>query len=511
MNNSWLQRKLLDLAYIPASSEGYSKIKHNIYRLLNDEHYALNRHFDRFMIFLVIATSIEYVYETGKEFSSFAAAFEYGAIAIFSMEYLLRFWVSGDLFRLYISMYEEAVELNQQFKISTFISAALKQKLSFMFMPMSIIDLLAIHPELRPLRLLKLFRYFESTGYLVTVFRDKKYEITLLAMIILMTLFISSAMFYQHEFTNDKISNYFDSLYWAVITMGTVGYGDITPQTTIGKVISILLVFSGLSILAMFTSIITTGLEKKVNETKEKSEYKSIAKLNSYILIVGYSKIAADLATKLREAREPYILIDSSPAKIERAKAHGHFAFLYDGTFTTTYHSLGLSKKIKAVIALTKSDLTNLSIVLTVRSISKSIYIVVKANDINNRERFILAGADEALSRKIGAKIFSQFVNSPIAFEAMSGLIHSEKKIIVEEIFIGKILNSDGFITSAQLDLDFYAVMILGIFRNGNQNNFDFNPAISTLKLYQNDIMVLTGRPKNIEGLKLRITKACSA
>ncbi len=509
MNMGWLQQKLLNLAYLPASSEEYGHFKHSVYRLLNDEHYWLNVYFDRFMIFLVFATSIEYVYDTGANLSFWAVAFEYGAIAIFSIEYLLRFWVSGDIFKLYISMYEESVELNQRFKISDFLYTAAKLKLAFILKPMSIIDLLAIHPELRPLRLLKLFRYFESTGYLVTVFRDKKYEITLLAMIILMTLFISSAMFYQNEFANERVKSYFDALYWAVITMGTVGYGDITPHTPVGKVIAILLVFAGLSILAMFTSIITTGLEKKVNETKEKSEYKAISRLESYIVIVGFSKTAADLAAKLREANEPYLIVDSVQSKVDRAKAQGHFAFLFDGTFTATYHSLGLAKKIKAVIALTKSDLTNLSIVLTVRSISKSIYIAVKANDMHNKDRFLLAGANEAMSWKIGAKMFSQFVNNPIAFEAMSDLVHSDKKITVEEIVVGEISSTCGFITAEQIDLDFYAVLLIGLFRHGNATDFDFNPKISELKLYKGDVLIVTGRPKNIEGLRLKMVRAC--
>jgi len=512
MNKGWLQAKLLNLAYLPAGSDWYIGFKHRIFRLLNDEHYSYNRYFDRFMIFLVLATSIEYVYDTGKTLSAAALIFEYVAIAIFTLEYLLRFWVSGDVNKLYISMYEESVELNQQFVIKDFLVAAIKQKIQFMVQPMSIIDLLAIYPELRPLRLLKLFRYFESTGYLVTVFRDKKYEITLLSMIIVMTLSISSAMFYKYEYTNEKIHGYFDSFYWAVITMGTVGYGDITPDTTIGKVISILLVFSGLSILAMFTSIITTGLEKKISESKERDSYKVLNKLDSYMVIIGYSKIGAELANKLRDAHESYIVLDIKETKVDRAKSHGHLAFVFDGTHTATYHALGLGKKIKAVMALTKGDLTNLSIVLTVRSISRTIFIIAKANDINNKDKFLLAKADEVISRKMGAKMLSEFVNNPIAFEAMSGLVQSDKKIIVEEILIGDISNQNGYITAEQIDFELFSVLVIGVFRNTKavDETFDFNPQTARLVLRKHDTLIVTGRPKNIEGLRLKILKVSS-
>jgi voltage-gated potassium channel len=374
---------------------------------------------------------------------------------------------------------------------------------------MSIIDLLAIHPELRPIRLLKLFRYFENTGYLVSVFRDKKYEITLLSMIVLMALAISSAMFYQYEYANDKIHSYFDAFYWAVITMGTVGYGDITPDTYTGKVISIILVFVGLSILAMFTSIITTGLEKKINESKERDSYKSIDRLDSYVVIVGYGKIAADVAQKLKDFNEHFIILDTNREKVERAKSHGFLAFLFDGTHTATYHSLKIHKKIKAVLAMTTSDLTNLSIILGVRSLSKNVFIVVKANNVDNKDKFLLAHANEVVSEKMGAKMLSQFVNAPVAFEAMSSLAHGDRKIVVEEITIGAIENKNAYIAASTIEIDSFAVILIGVFKNTNQVNeiFDFNPAVETLRLHTHDVLVVAGRPKNIEGLRLKIMK----
>ena len=98
-----------------------------------------------------------------------------------------------------------------------------QNKLMFILHPMSIIDLLSIHPELRPLRLFKIFRYSEITRGLFDTLSTKKYEFGLLFVLIFMTVFIASSLFYVFESDNPKITNYFDAVYWAVITIATVG------------------------------------------------------------------------------------------------------------------------------------------------------------------------------------------------------------------------------------------------------------------------------------------------
>jgi voltage-gated potassium channel len=509
--NKWLKAKLLRLAYIPASSERYNHTKHYFHRLLNDETFPQNRYFDSFMVVLVIASSIEYVYEVGTKTGGVLNYFEELAIAIFAMEYIIRFWVTGNTYKLYISMYEEAIELRQELSLFHFFWVAIKQKFLFMIQPMNIVDLLAIHPELRPIRLLKLFRYFDNSRYLLSVFYEKKYELSLLSMIVGVTIFISSALFYEVEYSNGKLQNYFDSIYWSVITVGTVGYGDITPNTTLGKAISIILVFVGLGVLAMFTSIITTGLEKKIHETKEKDNFRALSKLDDHVIIVGYGKVGADLAAKLKHSGDTYVVIDNDMAAVEEARRAGINAYLFDGTHSNTYHSLGLKSRAKAVLALTGSDLANTSIVLTVRSISRVVFVVAKANDMQNKSKFFLAKANQVVSRRIGAQMLSQFVNAPIAFDAISELIHGDKKIMVEEITITRVLNEKGHIDTEALELESYGVLVLGVHRYSDFTNgeFHFNPAKNELILKEKDILIVAGRSKNIEGLKLKIKNEC--
>lgn len=158
------------------------------------------------------------------------------------------------------------------------------------FTPMAIIDLLSILPSLvvlnSGLKLFKLFRliktlkvfkvfkifkvarYSNSIGMMVEIFKKRKEEFTVIIGLAIAYILVAALVILNVE--PDTFNNYFDAVYWASVSLTTMGYGDIYPVTTIGRIVTILSSFIGIAIVALPAGLITSGLieeiEKKHND-----------------------------------------------------------------------------------------------------------------------------------------------------------------------------------------------------------------------------------------------------
>ncbi|PWI30972.1 ion transporter [Flavobacteriaceae bacterium LYZ1037] len=163
------------------------------------------------------------------------------------------------------------------------------KKLKFIFSFFGIIDLLAILPfylsfgvdlrSLRALRFLRLFRilklvrYNRAMNHFTTAIKSAKEEILLFLFITLILIYFAAVgiYYFENEAQPEHFSSIFDSLWWAIVTLTTVGYGDVYPITVGGKVFTFFILLIGLGIVAIPTGIISSALTKSVdhNETEK--------------------------------------------------------------------------------------------------------------------------------------------------------------------------------------------------------------------------------------------------
>lgn len=173
----------------------------------------------------------------------------------------------------------------------------------FIFSFWGIIDLLAIAPyylalglDLRPLRafrffqllrLFKLVRYHRALTHLAAALALAREKLLLFLLLILILLYLSAIGIYhfEHPAQPQHFSSLFTSLWWAVITLTTVGYGDIYPITAGGRIFTFFILIIGIGIIAIPTGIIssalTQALDQKPRPTKPKSKSKPKPKLKS--------------------------------------------------------------------------------------------------------------------------------------------------------------------------------------------------------------------------------------
>ena len=166
--------------------------------------------------------------------------------------------------------------------------------LIYPFTPMAIIDLLSILPTihlltpifkvarvsrlLRLIRIVKVIRYFEPLEIIMSVVRKQRVILlTVLSLAIFYIFITAMIMFNAEEEINPAtgqylFNNFFDAFYWAACTLTTVGYGDLYPISSTGRVISIISSMVGIAIIALPSGIITAGYMDEIRERKQKKQ-----------------------------------------------------------------------------------------------------------------------------------------------------------------------------------------------------------------------------------------------
>lgn len=229
----------------------------------------LSRYLDVALILLIAVNVLAVILETVESIEiRYHALFwwiEAVSVAVFSVEYIARVWV--------------AVE-DPRFQDSP------HPRLSYALSPMAIIDLLAILPfylgffvqfdlrflrVLRLLRILKLTRYSSAMSMLLEVFREEAnaFFAGFFILIVLLVLAASGAYLAEHHVQPDKFGSIPAAMWWAMATLTTVGYGDVTPITPAGQLFGSLVAVVGIGMAALPAGILASGLADRLRRTRQ--------------------------------------------------------------------------------------------------------------------------------------------------------------------------------------------------------------------------------------------------
>ncbi|MCV6606821.1 MAG: NAD-binding protein [Campylobacterales bacterium] len=515
----FLLNTIVKLAYFLETSSNYTNFKFFINSFLNDHTSKRKIFFDVVMMILVVVSIFALIHDVKNPDSLYTKYIELIAVAFFITEYLARVWCSSDLRKIVIEHNEKTEFLNTNISLKSLLKEIFKNKLSFILKPTSIIDLLAILPSYRPLRILrifllfrlfKLFRYTKSLNTFVSVLAQKKFELYILMIFIGFIVFASGTAIYIYETdTNPKISDMFDAIYWSLVTISTVGYGDITAVTTEGRVITMVLIITGIGVISFATSIIVSAFSEKIEELKANKVLTEVARMDDFIVICGYGRVGEVIAKQLKNDDENFIVIEKDPLKVEEAKKDGIIAITGSGTDTDLLVSIGGEKKVSKLVCAAGNDAENIFITLTARSISKDILIIARTDNIKSKKKFILAGANHVLSPfEIVGLMASETIGQPVAFEAINGMLTGDDEILIEPVKIHhhSVLNNK---TLEEINIKQYKLLLFGVLRiyeehqegfqflDIDKKRFYFNPK-KHFKLKADDIIIVLGHKKGM-------------
>ncbi|HEX5623784.1 MAG TPA: ion transporter, partial [Sulfuricurvum sp.] len=374
---------VVTFAFFLHSCTRYRNAKNFTYNLLENNHYPYKKYFDYAMIVLIFLSVYILIRQVKYEMSlSWLFFNNYVISLIFFIEYLLRLWVYSDNSKMIIDQYENDLFLHRPFSLSQSFKSIAKHKLQFVLSPAAIIDLLAVMPffhELRMLRVfvlfrvLKLFRYAKSLRRLISILSSKKFELLTLGLFALIVIMVSSVLIYVMEATNPKspINTLFESVYWSVVTIFTVGYGDMVPVTPEGRSVAMIIIVSGIAVISFATSIIVTAFTEKLDEIKEEKMIDDVGKLEEFYLVCGYSALTNEVVHRLRKASKHIVILEKDPLKAKEAQSDGLFVLNFDPASLHTYQTIRarFENQIIAVILLEESDVANIYTALTIREL----------------------------------------------------------------------------------------------------------------------------------------------
>ncbi len=516
-----MSKLVVYFAYYLKSSERYKNIKLFFYNFLENPRSPLKTYFDFIMIGLIVLSILFLLYDVEHESGVMGDYFEIGILIIFVCEYLLRFWIYSDTHIIILEEHEKALYLNINFSVNHAIKKAILKKMEYIFSPFSIIDLLAILPSYRPLRILriflvfrlfKLFRYSNSAKLFSDILASKRFELLTLMVFTCLLIFIASVSIYIFEYPEpeSKIKTLFDAFYWAIVTMATVGYGDVVPHTTGGRLVAILLMLTSLGVLSFFTSILIAAFNEKMPVLQENRIYAELEHSQSFIIICGFGRVGQDIAKRLHEDKQKFIIIDKNEQHIELAKKFNYLAILRDASKNDVLISAGICKGASTILCITGDDVTNVYVTLTSRHLNKNIRIISRANQYENFNKLYQAGADYVIRPfEIAGLLAAEFLGQPVAFEAISGILQNQTEIVIETVFVsqGSLLENMQIL---QLELEQSKLTLLGVISANpvhlkhknkyqvKQQHFYFNPDPEFVLRYE-DILVIFGRKYSID------------
>lgn len=215
---------------------------------------------DYFIVALIVANVVAVMLETVDRlyfpYQSYFLAFEIISVALFTVEYVGRLWSATEH-----PDYQHPLWGRLQYAFSPYMLIDLIAILPFYFAAVVDLRFLRALRLLRFLRLLKLTRYSESLRLFVTAFRLKREELTITLFVgTILLLMASSAMYFAERNAQPEVFTSIPAaLWWGVITLTTVGYGDVTPVTPIGQLLGATIAIVGIGLFALPASILASG------------------------------------------------------------------------------------------------------------------------------------------------------------------------------------------------------------------------------------------------------------
>ncbi|WP_299061576.1 TrkA family potassium uptake protein [uncultured Polaribacter sp.] len=301
------------------------------------------------------------------------------------------------------------------------------------------------------------------------------------------------------------LSNYnlVDALYMTVITVTTVGFGELRPFSPEEKIFTIFLILTSITVfgyaVSAFSEYLVSG--RFFEHFKHRKVEKQIGNLKDHTIVCGFGRNGKQAILKLGNYNKKFVVVEKNKEMIEGLDFEGILNIEGDATLDETLLKAGIENASFLITAL-PSDADNLFVVLTASQLNKNCTIISRAGNESSYKKLKFAGASNVIMPdKLGGDHMASLVTTPDVIEFVDRLtIEGETTANLEEISVNDLPSK--FINMTILDLDLRrqtGCTVIG-FRNPNKE-YIINPE-ADIKLVANSQLIVLGRPEQI--IKLR-------
>lgn len=230
-----------------------------------------------------------------------------------------------------------------------------------------------------------------------------------------------------------------DALFMTVITLTTVGFSEVNPLSTTGRLFTIALILLGAGTLAY--GLRTLGelvLERDyLRQWRRRRIMRQVDMLHDHVIVCGYGRVGQSVVTTLIEGKRPFVVIEKIPANIEALVQQGLNVIEGDATSDAVLRQAGV-ERAWGLIVCAGDDSVNLFIVLSARAIKPDLFIIARSVDGNNEAKMRLAGANRVISPyQIGGRHMANIAIRPHIVDFFEvATLDSGEEVWVEEVVI---------------------------------------------------------------------------
>jgi voltage-gated potassium channel len=240
-----------------------NEFRERLHRIIYQSDTRAGRLFDMCLLVLILLSILSVVLESVAEIREryfiYIRVAEWVFTALFTIEYILRIYSSPRPAKYVFSFYG-LIDL----------IAVLPAYISLVFAGAHYIVVVRAFRLLRVFRILKLSRFLREGNVLVSALKNSSYKITVFLTAVVTLVTIVGTLMYLIEGEAGGFTSIPISVYWAIVTITTVGYGDISPQTPLGQLLASVLMVIGYGIIAVPTGIVSVEIAKATNQAKAK-------------------------------------------------------------------------------------------------------------------------------------------------------------------------------------------------------------------------------------------------
>jgi len=297
--------------------------------------------------------------------------------------------------------------------------------------------------------------------------------------------------------------SFVEALYMTVITISTVGFGEVHPSNDAEKLFTIFLIFTSIGIFAYIVSVLTEYIAngKFIDELKFKRMQKKIQNLENHSIVCGYGRNGRQAAHKLRNFNKTCVIIEGNKKMIEEIEKAGFLYVKGDATNDEILEKAGI-KKANNLITTLPSDADNLFVVLSSRQYNNKATLISRASNDTSERKLKIAGADNVIMPdKLGGDHMASLVVSPDIIEFVDKLsLDGDCVTNLEEIIVNELPKE--FINKTLRDLDLRkktGCSVIGM--KTSDNKYIINPE-SDISLKPNSKLIVLGRTEQIKKLR---------